>query len=87
MTDLLLSPSELVALTGYRRAADQVPELHRQGFTRARRSPTTGDTILERAHYLAVCAGQQAAPRPKVRPPKIAQRPQLRAVPAGPQVA
>ncbi len=87
MTDLVLSPTELVALTGYRRAADQVPELQRLGFTRARRSPTTGETILERAHYLAVCAGHQAAERPKVRPPKLASRPQLRAVPAGPTVA
>lgn len=87
MTDILLSHAELVALTGYQRAADQVPELHRQGFTRARRSPTTGDTILERAHYLAVCAGQQAAQRPKVRPPKINQRPQLRAVPSSTTVA
>ena len=71
MTDILLSADELVAITGYRRAADQVPELLRQGFTRARRSPTTGETILERAHYQSVCAGQQAPQRPQVRPPKL----------------
>lgn len=71
MPDILLSPEELVALTGYQRAADQVPELQRQGFTRARRSPTTGQTILERAHYEAVCAGQKAQARPKVRPPSL----------------
>ena len=87
MNDLLLQPAELVALTGYRRPADQLQELHRNGFIRARRCRVTGAVILERAHYLAVCAGQQAAQRPKVRPPKITQRPLLRAVPAGPQVA
>ena len=69
--DILLSHAELVALTGYQRAGDQVRELKEQGFTRARRCKTTGAAILERAHYLAVCAGQQAAHRPKVRPPQL----------------
>lgn len=69
--DLVLTPAELVALTGYQRPADQVRELVRQGFTRARRSPTTGVVILERAHYEAVCAGQAAPPRPKVHPPRL----------------
>lgn len=70
--DIVLSQAELVSVTGYQRPADQVRELLRQGFHRARRSPTTGETILERAHYEAVCAGQRAqAERPKVRPPKL----------------
>lgn len=66
---LLLTTDELVALTGYRRPADQVRELQRQGFTRARRGPA-GDTVLERAHYEAVCRGTQAE-RPRVRPPQL----------------
>jgi hypothetical protein len=35
MTDLILSPDELVALTGYRRASEQLEELRRQGLWRA----------------------------------------------------
>ena len=68
---ILLTRAELVALTGYQRAGDQVAELQRQGFGRARRSPTTGDVILERSHYLAVSAGTTAPQRPKVRPPRL----------------
>lgn len=68
---LILSPDELVALTGYRRACDQIPELHRQGFLRARRSPA-GGVILERAHYEAVCAGRIDPARPRVKPPRTA---------------
>lgn len=68
---LLLTHAELVALTGYQRPGDQVAELQRQGFTRARRSRTTGETILERAHYLAVSAGHIAPQRPKVKPPRL----------------
>lgn len=33
--DLLLTEAELFALTGYSRAAEQLNELHRQGFCRA----------------------------------------------------
>lgn len=73
MTDLLLSACDLEALTGYRRAAEQLQELHRQGFTRARRSPVTGAVILERAHYLAVCAGQLQQARPRVHKPQLRQ--------------
>jgi hypothetical protein len=73
-TTILLTPAELVALTGYRQPAAQLAELHRQGFMRARRSPTTGELIVERTHYLAVSSGQAAPQRPKVRPPKL--RPQ-----------
>lgn len=69
---LLLTPSEVQALTGYKRAADQLRALLALGFSRARRSPG-GDVILERSHYLAVTTGNRSAEaaRPKVRPPKV----------------
>lgn len=71
MTDLLLSDAELVALTGYQRQAEQLVELQRQGFSRARRD-RAGRVVLERAHYEAVCGGQRApVDRPRVRPPKL----------------
>jgi hypothetical protein len=41
-------------------------ELHRQGFSRARRD-RLGRLVLERAHYDAVCAGAVVRPKPKVR--------------------
>lgn len=64
----ILEPNELQALTGYRRPADQLAELLRQGFYRARRSPSDGTIILERPHYDAVCAGgSKAANEPRVR--------------------
>lgn len=74
--DLTLSPTEIHQLTGYKRPGDQLAELQRQGFFRARLARVTGEVILERAHYDAVCAGgiQQAG---------IASgraRPQLRSV-------
>lgn len=71
MIDTTLSAAEVERITGYKRAADQLPELHRQGFYRARRSPTTGRIILERAHYDAVCAGARPANEPKVRAPQL----------------
>lgn len=56
--ELVLSPAELIEVCGgYRRPHEQHEELLRQGFWRARRSRVTGEVILERAHYLAVCAG------------------------------
>lgn len=69
---LVLTPDELVALTGYRQPSRQLLELHRQGFSRARRG-SVGQVILERAHYEAVSSGRVAAndpgrPRPKLRP-------------------
>lgn len=75
MDDLLLTPAEIAALTGYRMPHAQLAELHRQGFTRARRSPTSGSIIVERAHYLAVSAGHVAPQRPKVRPPQLRPSP------------
>ena len=68
MTDLVLSEFELRRLTGYKRPADQVRELLRQGFYRARQAAVTGNAVLERAHYDAVCAGEKAAKEPKLRP-------------------
>lgn len=70
---MLLTKEELQSLTGYKRPADQVSELHRQGFYRARTSPTSGTTILERAHYDAICAGARAPNEPKVRAPVLRQ--------------
>lgn len=64
--DLLLSEDEIFKLTGYKRAAEQLADLHRQGFARARRD-RLGNVVLERAHYDAVCAGAQQPARPKVR--------------------
>lgn len=64
MTDsIILSADELIELTGYRRANEQLKELRRQGFHRARRSTATGDVILERAHYHAVVEGPKAGRR------------------------
>jgi hypothetical protein len=74
MSDITLTAPELVALTGYRRPSEQLDEPHRLGFARARRSPTDGAVILERAHYEAVCAGQKGEARPKVRPPQVRVR-------------
>lgn len=51
---LTLTPDELQALTGYKQPAAQLAELHRQGYWRARRAPSTGQLILERGHYEAV---------------------------------
>lgn len=67
---ITLSAEELIALTGYKRPGDQLAELLRQGFLRARRSRVTGEVILERAHFEAVCAGagQQRPSVPRLRP-------------------
>ena len=65
------SNAELEQVTGYKRPADQLEELQRQGFYRARRSPTTGHIILERVHYDAVCAGARPANEPRVRVPQL----------------
>lgn len=71
-----LTTEEVEEITGYKRPLDQLAELHRQGFYRGRRSPTTGRIILERAHYLAVCEGAKPSNEPRVR----AQQPRLRMV-------
>jgi hypothetical protein len=71
MSDVTLSPAEIQAIAGgYKRPGDQLRELHRQGFHRARLGRVTGQVILERAHYDAVCAGAGKVDddRPHVRP-------------------
>ena len=73
MTDTTLSTTEIERVTGYKRPADQLEELKRQGFYRARRSPTSGSIILERAHYSAVCEGAKPSNEPRVRPPAVRQ--------------
>lgn len=65
----ILDPDEIYLVTGYRRPAEQLTELRRQGFYRARRSPSDGTVILERPHYDAVCSGaDKPANEPRVRP-------------------
>jgi hypothetical protein len=65
--DLVLSEAELRAITGYVRPSDQVSELRRQGFYRARRA-RDGSVVLERVHYDAVCGRCVAANEPTLRP-------------------
>ena len=67
---LTLSAEELIELTGFRRPADQLTELLRRGFYRARQSAVTGRVVLERAHYEAVCASTRTGPHPSLRPPR-----------------
>lgn len=74
--DLTLSQAEIQRVSGgYKRAGDQLRELHRQGFYRARIGKVTREVILERAHYDAVCAGtgpaNQETFRPQVKPPSL----------------
>ena len=52
---LLLSEAELEALTGCSDPHAQVIELHLRGFERARLN-RSGRSVLERAHYVAVCS-------------------------------
>jgi len=58
--DIILTTDEVKALAGgYKRPCDQLAELHRRGFHRARISKLTNEVVLERAHYHAVSAGMQ----------------------------
>lgn len=76
MTDITLSLDEIKRVAGgYKRPGDQLAELHRQGFYRARIAKVTGEVILERAHYDAVCADGGMPSNDSTRP-----RPTLRAV-------
>jgi hypothetical protein len=73
-SDLILSAKEIETLTDYTQPAAQLRELYRQGFWRARRSKVTGQVILERAHYEAVCTdgstkkGRRGPSTPELRP-------------------
>lgn len=60
MSDLTLTREEIEGLTGYKRPAEQLRELHRLGFFRARRGRVSGEVILERAHVESVAAGHVA---------------------------
>lgn len=70
---MILSEPQIVEITGgYKRPADQLAELRRQGFFRARLSRITGRVVLEREHYTTVCQGTiapstSAGSHPKVR--------------------
>jgi hypothetical protein len=58
MSDLLLTSAEIYELTGLELPRCQVRRLQEQGFARARL--VRGKTVLERAHYEAVCRGMFA---------------------------
>ncbi|GAA4424587.1 hypothetical protein [Acidovorax lacteus] len=70
-TSIVLDDTEIQALTGYKRAKEQLPELHRQGFYRARQSRSTGAVILERAHYDAVCSARITANEQRTKEPTV----------------
>ncbi|SEL13812.1 hypothetical protein SAMN05216359_105338 [Roseateles sp. YR242] len=67
---LTLTQAELVDLTRYKRAADQLRELHTRGFSRA--YLRAGSVVLERPHFEAVCSGNSSPPRGRVKPPVVA---------------
>lgn len=61
---ITLTPAELEHLTGYKQPTQQLNVLHRRGFHRAFMA-RTGGVVLERAHYDAVCRGQQGSTQPQ----------------------
>lgn len=67
-----LSVGEIEELTHYKRAADQLRELHERGFSRA--YVRAGVVVLERPHFEAVCRGAVEKPRGRVTPPVVAPR-------------
>lgn len=68
---LTLSEDEIRELTHYQWPSMQLKALHKRGFFRARISERTGKVLLERDHYLAVCAGPAPSTSPRVRPPQM----------------
>lgn len=77
MSDIRLTPAEIQEIAGgLTQQRRQLTELHARGFWRARLG-RDGQVVLERAHYLAVCAGAL--------PPGVEQRdtvrPELHPVP------
>jgi hypothetical protein len=74
MSVTLSSDEVQAAAGGYKRPAEQLRELHRRGFYRAYRSKVTGEIVLERPHYDAVCQGVDGAAndphQPKLRKAK-----------------
>jgi hypothetical protein len=77
--DDILPPEAIQRITGYKRPADQLRELRRQGFWRARRARVTGEVILERPHYDAVAAGLQPSAAPAAGP-QLRKPPSIRRV-------
>ncbi|WP_343638943.1 hypothetical protein [Roseateles sp.] len=69
---VVLSVGEIEELTRYKRAADQLRELHDRGFSRA--YVRAGSVVLERPHFEAVCRGTVEKPRGRVTPPVVAPR-------------
>lgn len=67
MSDLI-DADTIERITGYKRPADQLRELKAQGFYRARLAKVTGEVVLERPHYDAVCQGTQPSTPPGSRP-------------------
>jgi hypothetical protein len=71
---IVLSDDEILAITGYRRPADQLKRLHEMGFERAFIAKVGRKrVILDRAHHDAVTRGQYggkpAANEPTARAP------------------
>lgn len=56
---IIMTPAELEQLTGYKQPTMQLSVLRSRGFHRAFIS--RNGLVLERAHYDAVCRGQQGA--------------------------
>lgn len=75
---LVLTPDELIELTGYRQPARQLATLHRLGFHRARRG-SAGQVILEREHFRAVSSGVPVAANDPSRPRPRVHRPDAKA--------
>jgi hypothetical protein len=75
MADLLLSPEEVAELTRYSRPAEQLAELHRQGFTLAWRARAKGEVILPRAHYDAMLQRRKAPCAEVVEAPPVRRYP------------
>jgi len=78
MSAIILTPDELIELTGYRQPAAQLQALHKQGYWRARRL-ITGAVVLTRAHFEAIERGEdrqapQQRPEPKLRVAGAADR-------------
>ena len=77
MSNITLSPEELRSVTGYKRAADQIAELQRQGFYRAYRARKgTGPVIVERNHFEAIRSGQDR-PTPVLIVPREPRAPRV----------
>jgi hypothetical protein len=70
--DAVVPYEQIVKLTGFKRPGQQLRELHKLGFWRARRCRVSGAVVLEVPHYEAVSRGgdikQNERPRPKLRP-------------------